>query len=248
MLHRIFVLTLLLVSVLGQEEANTDPAEDVSQPEPLSLAERPRGERAEEGDSPPPRRQRPRPGSGSSFGSFLSGFLGSVTKTATADGCPGKCIHAIASLMCDEVITEVSCPASNMRCCVEKSTSSRPKPPPRENVGLLDALDLGLEMPPRPKAEEKVDDDDEEEEEEEKEITSEKPEKKKRKKKKKTTTAAPATTTTKATTKASKSSTEEPDKQKDEESSTSSLSRFSNITLSLAIASLLTFLQTLKNI
>ena len=58
MLHRIFVLTLLLVSVLGQEEANTDPAEDVSQPEPLSLAERPRGERAEEGDSPPPRRQR----------------------------------------------------------------------------------------------------------------------------------------------------------------------------------------------
>ena len=138
----------------------------------------------------------------------MSGFLGSVTKTATADGCPGKCIHAIASLMCDEVITEVSCPASNMRCCVEKSTSSRPKPPPRENVGLLDALDLGLEMPPRPKAEEKVDDDDEEEEEEEKEITSEKPEKKKRKKKKKTTTAAPATTTTKATTKASKSSTE----------------------------------------
>ena len=43
-------------------------------------------------------------------------------------------------------------------------------------------------------------------------------------------------------------SLQEPDKQKDEESSTSSLSRFSNITLSLAIASLLTFLQTLKNI
>merc|ERR1712241_1218354 len=136
-----------------------------------------RGERAEPGDLPPPRRQRPRPGSGSSFGSFLSGFLGSVTKTATADGCPGKCIHAIASLMCDEVIQEITCPASNMRCRVEKSSpSSRPKPPPRENVGLLDALDLGLEMPPRPKeAEEKVENNADEEEEDEEEITDDKP-------------------------------------------------------------------------
>ena len=138
----------------------------------------------------------------------LSGFLGSVTKTATADGCPGKCIHAIASLMCDEVITEVSCPASNMRCCVEKSTSSRPKPPPRENVGLLDALDLGLEMPPRPKeAEEKVDNNADEEEEDEEEITDDKPEKKRRKKKRKTTTEAPTTTTRKTTTKTSKKTT-----------------------------------------
>jgi len=248
-----FLLTLVAVAVLSvraQEEVESEA--DVRQTEPLAQDERPRGERAEAADLPPPRRQRPRPGSGSSFGSFLSGFLGSVTKTATAEGCPGKCIHAIASLMCDEVVSEISCPASNMRCCVEKSTSSaRPKPPPRENVGLLDALDLGLEMPPRPKekAEEKVDDDMDEEEEDEEEITSEKPEKKKRKKKKKTTTEAPSTTTTKATTKASKKTTEEPDQEKDDDSSSSSLSRFSNnITLSLAIASLLTFLQTLKNI
>jgi len=155
--------------------------------------------------------------------------------------------------MCDEVVQEIQCPASNMRCCVEKSSTLRPKPPPRENVGLLDALDLGLEMPPRPKekADEKVDDDEDEKEEAEVETTSEKPEKKKRKKKRKTTTEAPTTTTTKTTTKAVKKSetTEKPDQEKDDDSSSSSLSRFSNdITLSLVIASLLTFLQTLKNI
>lgn len=255
MLPRIFLLAVLLVSVLGQESApDNKDSQSQSQSQSLpegSLEDRPRGERADD-ELPPPRRQRPRPGSGSGFGSFLSGFLGSVTKTASADGCPGKCIHAIASLMCDEVIQEIQCPASNMRCCVEKSSSAaRPKPPPRENVGLLDALDLGLEMPPRPKeAEEKVDNNVDEEEEDEEEVTSDKPEKKRRKKKRKTTTEAPTTTTTKTTTKASKKSTttEKPDQKKDDDSSSSSsLSRFSNnITLSLAVASLLTFLQTLK--
>ena len=44
-----------------------------------------------------------------------AGFLGSVTKTASADGCPGKCIHALASLMCDSVLENIQCPASNMR-------------------------------------------------------------------------------------------------------------------------------------
>jgi len=258
MLQRIFLLALLLLSVLAQQTQpdNKDGQSelDESPRETTSLEDqRPRGERADD-ELPPPRRQRPRPGSGSGFGSFLSGFLGSVTKTASAEGCPGKCIHAIASLMCDEVIQEIQCPASNMRCCVEKSSSlaARPKPPPRENVGLLDALDLGLEMPPRPKeAEEKVDNNDEEEEDDEEEVTSDKPEKKKRKKKRKTTTEAPTTTTSKTTTKASKktTTTEKPDQKKDDDSSSSSLSRFSNnITLSLAIASLLTFLQTSKHI
>ena len=35
------------------------------------------------------------------------GLLGSITQTADADDCPGKCIHAIASLICDEVIESV---------------------------------------------------------------------------------------------------------------------------------------------
>lgn len=46
--------------------------------------------------------------------------MGSVTKTASVDSCPGKCIHSLASLICDDVREEVECPSPNMRCCVEK--------------------------------------------------------------------------------------------------------------------------------
>merc|ERR1711976_62240 len=135
------------------------------------------GERAEDAELPPPRR-RPRPGQSSSFGSFLSGFLGSVTKTASADGCPGKWIHALASLMCDSVLEDIQCPARNMRCCVEKSGgASRPKPPPRENKNPLDSL-LELELPPRP--EEKKDE--VEEKEDTPETTTEEVKEKKKKK------------------------------------------------------------------
>merc|ERR1712173_433138 len=136
-----------------------------------------------------------RPGGSSSFGSFLSGFLGSVTKTASADGCPGKCIHALASLMCDSVLEDIQCPARNMRCCVEKSPSGKPKPPPREDKNPLDSF-LDLELPPKP--EEKVDEnvDEEEENEEEVEVEVVKEKKKKRKRKKNTTTEATTTTTT----------------------------------------------------
>merc|ERR1712012_777609 len=207
------------------------PAEDVELRD-----ERPRGERAEDGDLPPPRR-RPRPGSSSSFGSFLSGFLGSVTKTASVDDCPGKCIHALASLMCDQVLENIQCPATNMRCCVERS--SKPKPPPRENVNPLDSL-LELELPPKPEDKNADDEDEEENTEEEEQIEEEVTEEKK--KKKKTTTEATTTTTTETTT-----TTKEVEMNK-KKSSNSSLSRFySNSPLSLVIVSLLTFLQTFKN-
>ena len=136
-----------------------------------------------------------------------------MTKTASADGCPGKCIHALASLMCDSVLEDIQCPARNMRCCVEKSGgASRPKPPPRENKNPLDSL-LELELPPRPednKLEEKKDEvvEDEEEEEEEEEEKEPVEKKKKKKKRRKTTTEATTTTTTteKATTSKVKSS------------------------------------------
>merc|ERR1711981_1401225 len=63
------------------------------------------------------------------------------------------CIHALASLICDEVLEEVQCPTSNMRCCVERSDGM--PPPPRESDSGLGGLDLGLGMPPRPKDSEK---------------------------------------------------------------------------------------------
>ena len=124
-----------------------------------------------------------------------------MTKTASVDDCPGKCIHALASLMCDQVLENIQCPATNMRCCVERS--SKPKPPPRENVNPLDSL-LELELPPKPEDKNADDEDEEENAEEEEqieeEVTEEKKEKKKRRKKKKTTTEATTTTTTETTT------------------------------------------------
>jgi len=150
-----YVSPLLLLFVIASiAHAQEDPVEEAEGDvviDPVApLDTRPRGERADDGDlPPPPQRRRPRPGSSSSFGSFLSGFLGSVTKTASADGCPGKCIHALASLMCDSVLEDIQCPARNMRCCVEKSSSGKPKPPPREDKNPLDSF-LDLELPPKP--------------------------------------------------------------------------------------------------
>jgi len=238
-----FLLLSVIASVTYAQEPVEEADDDVSKEPVAPLDTRPRGERADDGDlPPPPQRRRPRPGSSSSFGSFLSGFLGSVTKTASADGCPGKCIHALASLMCDSVLEEIQCPARNMRCCVEKSSSGKPKPPPREDKNPLDSF-LDLELPPKP--EDKVDENvEEEEEEEEVEVEVVKEKKKKRKRKKNTTTEATTTTTT---TESTTTKARENDEQK---SSNSSISRFysSNTTLSLVFVSLLTFLQTFKTI
>ena len=129
-----------------------------------------------------------------------------MTKTANAEGCPGKCIHALASLMCDSVLEDISCPARNMRCCVEKSSAAKPKPPPRENKNPLDSF-LELELPPKPEDKsdkEDTEEADEAEEEAEEEPVTEKEEKKvkkrRKKDKRKTTTTEATTTTTESTT------------------------------------------------
>jgi len=233
MLLRQLALALCLGAALAQI-ADTEESAETS--DVKIVDNRPRGERADDAELPPPRR-RPRPGQSSSFGSFLSGFLGSVTKTAKADGCPGKCIHALASLMCDSVLENIQCPASNMRCCVEKA-KGKPQPPPRENKNPLDSL-LELELPPRP--EEKSDE--VEEKEEKPETTTEQVKEKKKKKKRRKTTTTTTTTTTEKTT------TEKESEEDDSSSASSSLSRFysSHTTLNLVCVSLLTFLQTFKN-
>ena len=43
-----------------------------------------------------------------------------MTQTADVDACPGKCIHALASLLCGQVREDIQCPSSSMRCCVSK--------------------------------------------------------------------------------------------------------------------------------
>ncbi|CAB0044164.1 unnamed protein product [Trichogramma brassicae] len=52
-------------------------------------------------------------------GSFLSGLLDSITSTEDSDKCPGMCVHALATLLCYEVLEDVPCPQSSMRCCVD---------------------------------------------------------------------------------------------------------------------------------
>ncbi|XP_063928844.1 protein masquerade isoform X2 [Zophobas morio] len=64
-------------------------------------------------------------------GSFLSGLLDTITSTADAKDCPGKCVHAIATIICYDVLEDVVCPSSSMKCCVEP-----PAPNSTEKVPL----------------------------------------------------------------------------------------------------------------
>merc|ERR1719270_1531242 len=73
-----------------------------------------------------PARQGPQP---PGWGGLLSGLLGSITKTADVSECPGKCLHALASLLCEEVREDIQCPAQSMRCCVDRGNKAKPPPP-----------------------------------------------------------------------------------------------------------------------
>ena len=61
------------------------------------------------------------------------GLLGTVTQTADSSECPGKCIHALASLLCGQVREDIQCPQGNMRCCVEKPRRKKPNQNPIDN-------------------------------------------------------------------------------------------------------------------
>jgi len=132
-------------------------------------------------------RRPPRPQQAAGFGSFLSTFLGSVTQTETSDACPGKCIHSLASLMCDEVREEVACPSAQMRCCVEKSRPSRPTRPANKD-DKKETKEAATETTTKKEEKEKEAVKEEEEEEvveEENEDTKEERRKKKKEEKKK---------------------------------------------------------------
>ena len=58
--------------------------------------------------------------------------MGTITKTADVGTCPGKCIHALASLLCEKVREDVQCPDSSMRCCVERPRKKK-KPTKSQN-------------------------------------------------------------------------------------------------------------------
>ncbi|XP_063538843.1 protein masquerade, partial [Cydia strobilella] len=52
--------------------------------------------------------------------SFLSGLLDTLDTQVDAKNCPGVCMHAIASLICSNVLDEVECPNPSMKCCVDE--------------------------------------------------------------------------------------------------------------------------------
>ncbi|KAG5682295.1 hypothetical protein PVAND_011655 [Polypedilum vanderplanki] len=57
-------------------------------------------------------------------GSFLSGLLDTITSTENSKDCPGVCVHALATLICYEVLEDIKCPTASMKCCVESSTAN----------------------------------------------------------------------------------------------------------------------------
>ncbi|XP_045779573.1 protein masquerade [Maniola jurtina] len=52
--------------------------------------------------------------------SFLSGLLDTLDTQVDAKNCPGVCMHALASLICSNVLDEVECPNPSMKCCVDE--------------------------------------------------------------------------------------------------------------------------------
>jgi hypothetical protein len=63
---------------------------------------------------------------------MFKGLLETITSTANSKDCPGVCMHALASLICSQVLEDVACPSPSMRCCVdsppENNTSLAPSP------------------------------------------------------------------------------------------------------------------------
>lgn len=62
-------------------------------------------------------------------GSFLSGLLDTITSTADSKDCPGKCVHALATIICYDVLEDVTCPSPSMKCCVDS-------PPPNITTSI----------------------------------------------------------------------------------------------------------------
>jgi len=100
---------------IGETTIENSESKELLLPSPKSASE--------ETDSSPARQ---RPQQGGSWGGLLSGLLGTITKTADVSDCPGKCLHALASLLCEEVKEEITCPSQSMRCCVDRKHLKNP--------------------------------------------------------------------------------------------------------------------------
>ena len=83
---------------------------------------------------------------------FSTGLLGSITKTAEVNECPGKCLHALASLLCEEVREDIGCPSAQMRCCVDRrNDNSTPSNGDQSQVESTTKKRLRPPPPPPPR-------------------------------------------------------------------------------------------------
>lgn len=59
-----------------------------------------------------------------------TGLLDTLTSTADSKDCPGVCMHALATVICYDVLEDVQCPSPSMKCCIEgpsdKESEKRP--------------------------------------------------------------------------------------------------------------------------
>ncbi|XP_074600229.1 trypsin-like serine protease domain-containing protein masquerade isoform X2 [Brevipalpus obovatus] len=54
---------------------------------------------------------------------IFSDLWSALTQTGKNPTCPGECVHAITSILCDHVLEEVSCGEPYLRCCVPNDSS-----------------------------------------------------------------------------------------------------------------------------
>ncbi|KAH9642615.1 hypothetical protein HF086_011208 [Spodoptera exigua] len=84
------------------------------------------------------------------------GLLDTLDTQMEAKNCPGTCMHALAALLCNDVLEEVECPSPSMKCCAdEKSnetlpTTQRPRPT-RHTTVSDDDYDEPTTQPPQDK-------------------------------------------------------------------------------------------------
>lgn len=55
---------------------------------------------------------------------IFKGLLDSITTTEDSKDCPGVCVHALATLICYEVLDDIPCPSTGMKCCVESAQTT----------------------------------------------------------------------------------------------------------------------------
>jgi len=134
MLFKHLLVASLMVSTLAQE----------IQENPEDLVVKTENENSEEIK----RQNPPQPG----WGGLISGLLGSITKTAEVNECPGKCLHALASLLCEEVREDIGCPSAQMRCCVDRrNDNSTPSNGDQSQVESTTKKRLRPPPPPPPR-------------------------------------------------------------------------------------------------